>query len=81
MPILTMFEKIRCQIMNRIYTKTKEAIDKWTLIPCPKIAKKLQKLVDFIKSCTAFLFSSKVFLVMAHDHTYIVELGTLPAPA
>nr|XP_045086124.1 uncharacterized protein LOC123494393 [Aegilops tauschii subsp. strangulata] len=76
MPILTMFEKIRCQLMNRIYTKMKEAINKWTGMMCPKISKKLQKLVDFAKSCTAYPSGSKVFQVTGHDHTYRVELGT-----
>ena len=39
----------------------KEAINKWTGILCPKIGKKLQKSVDFAKSCTAYPSGSKIF--------------------
>jgi hypothetical protein len=38
MPILSMLEKIRCQVMNRIYIKQQEA--KWTGTICPKVKKK-----------------------------------------
>ena len=41
-PILSMIEKIMCgQLMNRIYTKQKEAQEKWNGTICPKIKKSL----------------------------------------
>jgi predicted RNA-binding protein with PIN domain len=54
MSVLLMLEKIRCQIMNRIYTKQQEVIDKWTHTICPKVKKKLDKHIEVAASCMVY---------------------------
>jgi hypothetical protein len=41
LPILSMFEKIKCQLMTRHYNKSKELANEMTSYLCPKIRKKL----------------------------------------
>lgn len=48
MGILSMIEKIRCQLMYMIYTKQKEAQEKWNGTICPKIKKKVAEKYRFI---------------------------------
>ena len=54
MPVLSMLEKIRCQIMNRIYTKQQEARDKWTGTIYPKVKTKLDRHIDVAASCMIY---------------------------
>ena len=43
LPILSMFEKIKCQLMTRHYSKRKKLENEMTSSFCPKIMKKLAK--------------------------------------
>jgi hypothetical protein len=47
-PVLSMFERIKSQIMTTHYNKQREE-SKWTCILCPKIKKKVDKNVEFSK--------------------------------
>ncbi|KAM0913678.1 hypothetical protein ACQ4PT_012023 [Festuca glaucescens] len=50
LPVMSMFDKIKCQIMTRHYNKQKEE-DKWPGDICPKIKKRVEKNVDLAKNC------------------------------
>jgi hypothetical protein len=63
MPILSMFEKIRCQITNRIYTKQQEATGKWTGTICPKVKKKLDRHIEIAASCMVYPAGGGIFSV------------------
>lgn len=47
LPILSMFEKIKCQLMTRHYKKRQELANEITSSFCPKIRKKLAKNTEF----------------------------------
>lgn len=44
MPILSMLQTMKCQLMTRYYTKHKDVGSEWQGAICPKIRKKLQKI-------------------------------------
>ncbi|CAM0880030.1 unnamed protein product [Alopecurus aequalis] len=47
LPILSMMERIQCQLMSRYYENEKEAREKWVGQICPKIKKKLEKNAEY----------------------------------
>ena len=51
LPILSMLERIKGQLMTRFYNKQKEVNDNWTGPVCPKIRKKLLKNSDYANLC------------------------------
>ena len=61
MAVLSMLEKIRCQIMNRIYTKQQEARDKWTCTIYPKVKTKLDRHIDVAASCMIYPAGGGIF--------------------
>ena len=76
--VLSMWEQIRCTIMNRVYEKLREANDKWAGTLCPKIRQKLRKNQDFAASCFATpapVQGMGVFEVVSNQNTYVVELS------
>jgi hypothetical protein len=45
LPLLSMFERVKSQIMTRNYTKLKDA-ENWCGPICPKIRKKVEKNIE-----------------------------------
>lgn len=56
-----MFEKIRCQMMNRLYAKQKEAVEKWGGKICPKIRKKVERHADYAGRVDVFPSGPGIF--------------------
>ncbi|CAN6354378.1 unnamed protein product [Urochloa humidicola] len=75
MPILTMFEKMRCQLMNRFYTKKKEAIEKWKGTICPKVRKKVERHADYSGCVDVNPSGGGVFSVKDRDETHVVDVN------
>ena len=75
MPVLSMLEKIRCQIMNRIYTKQHEARDKWTGTICPKVKKKLDRHIEVAASCMVYPAGGGIFSVSDKYGSNIVDIN------
>lgn len=63
MPVLSMLEQIKSQLMTRHYNKGKEVGDLWDGPICPKIRKKLQKNTEFANICYALPAGKGVFEV------------------
>ena len=63
-PIMSMFEKIKCQLMTRHYSKRKELENEMTSSFCPKIRKKLAKNAKFANVCYALPAGVGVFQVL-----------------
>jgi predicted P-loop ATPase len=59
-PILSMLESIRCKLMNIIYAKH-IAMQKYSGDICPKIPKKLEKIIDLSSQCWPESSSFKKF--------------------
>lgn len=75
MPVLTMFEKIRCQIMNRLYTKHKEATEKWRGKICPKVRKKVERHAEYAGGVDVFPSGGGVFSVKDKDEIHVVDIN------
>jgi len=73
LPILSMFEKIKCQLMTRIVNKQNEMKDKFQ---GPKIRKKILRRSEWANLCYALPAGHGVFQVNERDNQYIVELAT-----
>jgi len=76
LPILSMFEKIKCQLMTRIVNKQNEMNDKFQGPLCPKIRKKILRRSEWANLCYALPAGHGVFQVNERDNQYIVELAT-----
>ena len=74
LPILSMFEKIKCQLMTRHYNKRKELENEMTSSFCPKIRKKLAKNAEFANVCYALPAGVGVFQVLVREYHHIVDL-------
>lgn len=74
LPILSMLEMIRSQIMNRIHTKQEECVKKWSGNICPKIQKKVDKNAELSNTCYILPAGKGVFQVTDKEHQYIVDL-------
>jgi hypothetical protein len=55
LPIMSMLQKIKGQLMTRFYSKQKELTEKWTGPVCPKIRKKLLQNSYFSNMCFVLL--------------------------
>ena len=76
--VLSMWEQIRCIIMNRVHDKLREAMEQWVGTLCPKIRQKVRKNEDFSANCFATptpVQGMGVFEVLSNQNTYIVELN------
>ena len=76
LPILSMVDKIKGQLMVRFYSKQKELSEKWTSHVCPKIRKKLLKNSDFSNMCFVLPAGKGVFQVQSGEKNYIVNILT-----
>lgn len=74
MPVLTMLEQIKSQLMTRHYTKEQEVGDKWQGRICPKIRKKLNKNIEWANTCYAQPAGKGIFQVQVMDRQYIVDI-------
>jgi hypothetical protein len=73
MPILSMFEKIKQQLMTRFCSKQEEC--KHFVGPiCPKIRQKVLKNAEFANTCYALPSGQGVFQVLEREFKYIVDL-------
>ena len=61
MPILSMLEQIKGQLMTRHYTKQKEVGEEWLGHTCPKIRKKLNKNTKWASTCYAMPSGEGIF--------------------
>ena len=77
LPILSMIKKIMCELMNRIYTKQKEAQEKWNSTICPKIKEKVEEKCRFIGNTYFEILPAgrRIFSVGDREHTYIVDIN------
>ena len=73
LPILSMLERIKNQIMTRHYNKQQEA-ENFVGTVCPKIRKKFAKNVEFANICYAMPAGQGIFQVQSKESTYIVDI-------
>src|SRR4051812_39023653 len=77
LPVLSMLETVKCQLMSRHYTKNQER-STWTGPICPKIMKKLQKNIEFANNVFAEGAGDGLFkvgeLVSSQPVDYVVDL-------
>ena len=74
MPILSMLEQIKGQLMTRHYTKQKEVGEEWLGHTCPKIRKKLNKNIEWASTCYAMPSGDGIFQVQDRDYQFIVDI-------
>jgi hypothetical protein len=75
MPILTMLEKVKTQLMTRYQSKELEVGTVWDGPICPKIRKKLHKNFEWANICYAQPSGMAFFRFHVVDRKYIVDLG------
>ena len=77
LPILSMLQRIKGQLMTRHYNKQKEMLEQWSTsgIVCPKIRKKLLKNAEFANTCYAVPAGQGVFEVESGDFHYIIDIN------
>ena len=61
MPVLSMIEQIKNQLMARHYSKEKEHGDMWQGPICPKIRKKVNKISEWANTCYAIPSGKGIF--------------------
>jgi hypothetical protein len=74
LPILSMFERIKTQIMTRHYNKQKELESELSGAFCPKIRKKVAKNAEWANMCYALPSGQGVFQVQVRDYQHIVDI-------
>jgi len=79
MPILSMLEQVKSQLMTRHYSKEKEVGDMWQGPICPKIRKKVHKISEWANTCYGQPTSSGVFQINVMDRQYTSNLGNVIA--
>lgn len=75
LPILSMFEKIKSQLISRHYSKQKEVAEQWHGPICPKIRKKVLKNADMANTCYVLPAGKGIFQVEDRNFKYIVDLS------
>jgi hypothetical protein len=75
LPILSMFERIKTQIMTRHYNKQKELESELSGAFCPKIRKKVAKNAEWANMCYALPSGQGVFQVQVRDYQHIVDIA------
>lgn len=73
MPILSMLQRVKQQLMTRYYTKQLEAAEFVGTI-CPKIRKKVAKNAEFANVCYALPSGQGIFQVNERENQYIVDI-------
>ncbi|CAO1944571.1 unnamed protein product [Urochloa humidicola] len=73
MPILSMLQRVKQQLMTRYYSKQQEAAEFVGTI-CPKIRKKVAKNAEFANVCYALPSGQGIFQVNERDNQYIVDI-------
>ena len=76
LPILSMFEMIKTQLMTRHYNKQKELANQMEGTFCPKIRKKLSKNAEWANMCFAIPSGQGVFQVKVRDYSHIVDINS-----
>ena len=76
LPILSMFEMIKTQLMTRHYNKHKELVNQMEGTFCPKIRKKLLKNAEWENMCFAIPSGQGVFQVKVRDYSHIVDINS-----
>lgn len=77
LPILTMLEKIKGQLMTRHFNKQKELADQFQGLICPKIRKKVLKNADAANTCYALPAGQGIFQVHEREYQYIVDINAM----
>ena len=75
LPILSMLERIKCQLMTRHYNKQQELGKDIQGAFCPKIRKKVAKNAEFANMCFASPSGQGVFQVQIKDYQHIVDIN------
>ena len=65
LPILSMLERIKSQLMTRFYNKQVEVAEKFSGPVCPKIRKKLLKNADYANVCYVLPAGHGIFQVQS----------------
>ncbi|WVZ79267.1 hypothetical protein U9M48_026868 [Paspalum notatum var. saurae] len=75
LPILTMLQRIKSQLMTRHYNKQKELAENWQgLEVCPKIRKKIERNAEFANTCYVLPAGQGIFEVQDRDIKYSVDI-------
>lgn len=74
MPILSMFEKIKCQLMTRHFNKKEELPNEFNGAFCPKIRNKVAKNAEFANICYAIPSGQGVFQIFVRDYQHIIDI-------
>ncbi|XP_044416995.1 uncharacterized protein [Triticum aestivum] len=72
---MNMWEKIRGQIMHRMYDYANTCENKWTGNICPKIVDKMRKNEDYASDCFTYPSGQRVYEVKSKDNTYEVKMN------
>lgn len=75
LPILSMFEGIKTQLMTRHYNKQQELANQMEGSFCPKIRKKVAKNAEYANLCYALPVGQGVFQVQIRDYQNIVDIN------
>jgi len=76
LPILSMLQRIKGQLMARHYNKQKEVQEKWGgMLICPKIRKKLARHAEMANTCYVIPSGSGVFEVHDREWQFNVDIG------
>lgn len=74
LPILSMFERIKGQLMSRYYRKQKELEEPMQGPFCPKIRKKVLKNAEYANMCYALPAGQGIFQVQSKEFQYTVDI-------
>lgn len=61
--------------MNRLYTKNKEAVEKWRGRICPKVRKKVERHADYAGGHDVFPAGGGIFSVKDREETHVVDIN------
>jgi len=75
LPILSMLERIKCQLMTRHYNKQQEIGKEIQGAFCSKIRKKVAKNAEFANMCFASPSGQGVFQVQIKNYQHIVDIN------
>lgn len=75
LPVLSMFEKIKSQLMTRHHNKQKEMVAEMQGEYCPKIRKKVSINAEWANKCYALPAGQGVFQVLVKDYQHIVDIN------
>uniref|UniRef100_A0A8R7P5T9 SWIM-type domain-containing protein n=1 Tax=Triticum urartu TaxID=4572 RepID=A0A8R7P5T9_TRIUA len=74
LPILTMIQRIKGQMMGRHYGKQLEVL-KWNGTICPKVRKRLQRHIDAAATCHADPTGLGIFEVQDKNRQFSVDIS------